>query len=226
MAKSAAIFTALVAIAHTVSAEPRPPPDRGDGKQSHPCFPSDRDTVGGNSDESLPPCVRQTKIWEACGSDNDLESDEMQQCLCDGSYFEDSIGCGACLAYNDLISNEDFESTSSMIAGASSAYCSSGATSALDQIQDEFMATATEWSADQTLSTRRPTAVSNYFTATADQQGPGIESLVSGRTLTGEAPTSTVPLEDIPVDDGAGSLAGLGLMGNLCVVGGVALLLL
>jgi hypothetical protein len=84
MAKSAAIFTALVAIAHTVSAEPRPPPDRGDGKQSHPCFPSDRDTVGGNSDETLPPCVRQTKIWEACGSDNDLESDEMQQCLCDG----------------------------------------------------------------------------------------------------------------------------------------------
>jgi hypothetical protein len=113
-----------------------------------------------------------------------------------------------------------------MIAGASSAYCSSGATSALDQIQDEFMATATEWSADQTLSTRRPTAVSNYFTATADQQGPGVESLVSGRTLTGEAPTATVPLEDIPVDDGAGSLAGMGLMGNLCVVGGVALLLL
>lgn len=79
------LLTAVATFSYTILA--RPPPGHNEGDESHPCFFSDDDTVGGNADESLPPCVRQRKIAEACGigSDNgNLTSSEMRECVCNG----------------------------------------------------------------------------------------------------------------------------------------------
>lgn len=83
----ATLFIVATALLCTTSANPRRPPGRPDGEESNPCFPSDLDTVGGNADQSLPPCFRQGKIMEACGvgrNNTNLTSSEMQECVCDG----------------------------------------------------------------------------------------------------------------------------------------------
>jgi hypothetical protein len=147
----------------------------------------------------------------------------MMVALLAGSFFEDTIGCGACLSYQEIISGDQYDEGSSLISSISSAYCSGGETADLDSIIGNIEATSTVagiWNPSESPTTTKPTAVSNYFTATAGQQGPGIESLVTDRTLTGEAPTAE------PTDDGGRPLSCIGTLGNLSVFGVVAALLM
>ncbi|KAK0386833.1 hypothetical protein NLU13_5146 [Sarocladium strictum] len=226
MTRPVALFTALVALVQTTSAEPRPPPGRPDREQSHPCFPGSKDTVGGNSDESLPPCFRQAEIMEACGVGNEngnLTSSEMKQCVCDGSFFYDTVGCGACLSYQDLISEDQYNEGKAVVSSVSSAYCRAGATAGLNSILNTIGASSTTaglWTIGELPSMAKPTAVSNYYTATADRLGPGLESLVTDRTLTGEAPTAE------PTDDAAATLSGMGFFTNIYYLFGVVAALL
>lgn len=139
-----------------------------------------------------------------------------------GSFFEDNIGCGACLSYQELISGDEYDERNSVISSVSSAYCNGDEAVGLDTILNDATATFTidnKWTSGASITTTKPTAVSNYFTATADQQGPGLESLVTDRTLTGEAPTAE------PTDDAAVTLVTMGLPESLCFVGAVAILL-
>ncbi|KAI9172786.1 hypothetical protein HJFPF1_02300 [Paramyrothecium foliicola] len=221
---NSSLLTVVAALTQIISA--RPPPGRPDREQSHPCFPSDLDTVGGNADESLPPCVRQRKITEACGLDRDdgnLTSSEMHECVCNGSFFEDTIGCSACLAYQELISENDHSEESRMVSSASSAYCEGTDTADLASILNGVVTTETwsgSWAPGETPTTTKPTAISNYFTATAEQQGPGLESLVTERTtLTGVAPTAE------PTDGGADTLSSARLA-HLCLLSGAVAFLL
>ena len=130
------------------------------------------------------------------------------------------MGCGACLAYHSLIPENEYSQGNSMLSSVSSAYCSGAETADLASIINDLMTTGSstgseEWAPVETPTTTRPTAVSNYFTATGEQQGPGLESLVTERTLTGEAPTSE------PTDDGTDALSRNMGLANLCLIGGV-----
>lgn len=139
-----------------------------------------------------------------------------------GSFFEDTVGCSACLAYQDLISENAYSQESRMVSSVSSAYCEGTKTADPASILSGVMVTDTwtgQWATSDAPTTTKPTAVSNYFTATAENQGPGLESLVTERTLTGQAPTSE------PTNDGASAFSSIGLV-KLCLISSLAVFIL
>lgn len=158
-----------------------------------------------------------------------------------GSFFEDSIGCGACLEYQDIISEDDYNEASNIFSSASSAYCGGSETADLNDVVSSIFSaasfTATRfWTGSGRPSTTKATEVSNYFTATAELLGPGLVSLATKSTMSGtpaetgtggETATGESPAAETTDDDGGASvLSSIGLWGNLSLFGGVLLFLM
>jgi hypothetical protein len=78
--------------------------------------------------------------------------------------------------------------------------------------------------------------VSNYFTATAEMQGPGLESLATRETATATATATAeettsatreaAPSQTTDEDDGASGLSSIGSLGQLSIFGGLLVFLL
>ncbi|KAH8168386.1 hypothetical protein LIA77_11650 [Sarocladium implicatum] len=232
----ASFLTCVLALTYTPMSEARPPRRR----PNQSCFSSD--VTNNNADESLPPCLRQTRIRKACGVGRsayreNLTDSETQQC----SFFEDSIGCGACFAYQGLITEDEYDEASSIFASASSAYCGGSETADLDDVVSSILSTASFtatglWTGRGRPSTTKATEVSNYFTATAEMQGPGLESLATRETATATATATAeettsatreaAPSQTTDEDDGASGLSSIGSLGQLSIFGGLLVFLL
>lgn len=148
-------------------------------------------------DEAMPPCVSIEVIEIAClpnGTDA-IHYEAHAQCMCNGSFFAEKLGCERCLYVHGLRSEREFARYEDVVAAAEEALCSGSAAPSADFAEvfasaDAIVsgpatgatATGTEAASSGVVSR---TDVSLYYTASGgrEQQGPG--------TITGEAASAT-----------------------------------
>jgi hypothetical protein len=235
------IFLGAVAIARLTAAQNDEDDDdqvSGD-ERIEECFP----------DDPTAPCVSIENIEAIC-MQRGISLEDHQRCMCEGSFFEDWLGCRQCLRVNGALGEVEVEYWSSVMSGASTAMCD-GESAPTTYWQDYFgsaIVTAeppTEYSqglGKTTLVTE--TDVSLYYTA-PDSQGPGITPTVTPQTEsetgTGTETTTTTSSDESSTtetetqtgdgqgnddEDAAGRFYAHGAASVAAVVAGAALVMI
>jgi hypothetical protein len=153
-------------------------------------------------DGTIPPCIQIEAIERACqpnGTDT-IDYQAHAQCMCNGSYFSDWLGCQSCLEVHGFRSERDIAYWERVMSAASEGLCTGTPTAAFQSLFASaqtntaipFATTGNTRSSDQFPS---ETAVSLYFTATGSQ-GPGRitgtpTAATADETETTEAPSAS-----------------------------------
>jgi hypothetical protein len=159
------------------------------------------------------PCEQELYIGTICTANGTTEIDFLaeQECLCNGAFWDVSIGCDDCFlahGYLGFTPSEALSTVSSLSAAECSPTPPSQPYSNLLPVQN---VTSAYYAPNITLGNDRfpnNTAVSNYFTATGSDTAGAITGSATGRLTTWTnisgiryTPTST------PASSGAGSVA-------------------
>ena len=160
------------------------------------CYPTSEVAPGG----TRPPCPELWAIEAACEPSGTGQAalDRHAQCMCQGSYFDDYVGCQSCLRVHGTRSERDTNYWNSVLAVASSALCGGSPTAVFPEVfssvQADPNAVPQPTSGATQTSNQYPgqTDVSLYYTATRSQ-GAGIPA-GSGAGLGASAPTGGASL--------------------------------
>jgi hypothetical protein len=172
---AAAVVAALAVMPFTTSAYAVARDDSADDDvDTDVCYPDTTDS------DVAAPCFEITVIEATCqpnGTDAE-DYDAHAQCMCDGSYFSDWVGCQKCLVVHGFRNDQDFEYWQSVLSVASEGLCTGTPTAAFPSY---FQSAEYDTDAVPPVTTGNTeyvdvypgmTEVSLYYTPTVSQ-GPG-----------------------------------------------------
>lgn len=174
----------------------------GEAKEQQVCQPT-----GTPSNGVTPPCQEIANIESACqpNGTQPIDYEAHAQCMCNGSYFRDWVGCQQCLEVHGLRSERDTYHYVSVLSVASSALCTGTPTAAFSDYFASAGSVVPPASTGNTVSSDQypgKTDVSLYYTPSGTQ-GPG--------AITGSAASATHRPDATP--PGAGSASSSSSMG-------------
>lgn len=162
-----------------------------DGADDSICYPKSSDG------DVTAPCVEINNIASACqpNGTEPLAYEAHAQCMCNGSYFEDWVGCQKCLVAHGFRNERDIIHYENVLTAASNGLCTGTPTAAFQSYfasaESNSEAAGYATTGDTVSSDKFPgkTAVSLYYSPTASQ-GPGAIT-GSAASATHKAPATT-----------------------------------
>lgn len=154
----------------------------GEAKEQQVCQPT-----GTSSSGVTPPCQEIANIESACqpNGTEPIDYEAHAQCMCNGSYFNDWVGCQKCLEVHGLRSERDTYHYVSVLSQASKGLCTGTPTAAFSDYFASAGSVVPPATSGNTVSSDEypgKTDVSLYYTPSGTQ-GPG--------AITGSAASAT-----------------------------------